>query len=312
MRKLVACSLACLVVGAPCAGDETAAPAVPDTGTVAAGPFRLRYHIEGMGRSTLVIGSADYYRRAFSRDLRRHLRLAFLDHRGFAPPPAQVDASELSLGKVLDDVERARRQLGLGRVVAVGHSGHALMALEYAKKYPDSVTHVVMIGMAPDLSAASGQAAERYWNESVSPERKAVLQENRRRLPDEELARFAPGERMVRAYLRNGPRTWFDPRFDATPLFEGVAFNADVFSHLWGETFRDIDVTRGLAALDRPVLLALGRYDFIVAPPSSWDRVRPHFRDLTVRVFERSGHTPQYEEAETFDAELRRWLEGGR
>jgi hypothetical protein len=32
----------------------------------------------------------------------------------------------------------------------------------------------------------------------------------------------------------------------------------------------------------------------------------PH--DLTIRVFERSGHTPQYEETAFFDAELLRWM----
>jgi proline iminopeptidase len=56
------------------------------------------------------------------------------------------------------------------------------------------------------------------------------------------------------------------------------------------------------------MLLALGRYDYLVAPPSSWDAVRPKFRDLTVRVFERTGHTPQYEESALFDAELLGWL----
>ena len=58
-----------------------------------------------------------------------------------------------------------------------------------------------------------------------------------------------------------------------------------------------------------PVFLALGRYDFVVAPPSAWDALRPQFHDLTVRVFERSGHTPQYEEAARFDAELVRWMQ---
>jgi proline iminopeptidase len=57
------------------------------------------------------------------------------------------------------------------------------------------------------------------------------------------------------------------------------------------------------------VFLALGRYDFVVARPSSWDRIRAKFRNLTVRVFERSGHTPPYEEPELFDAELLRWIE---
>jgi pimeloyl-ACP methyl ester carboxylesterase len=59
-------------------------------------------------------------------------------------------------------IERARRQLALGRIVILGHSGHVLMALEYAKKFPAIVSHVVMIGITPDLSAASTAAAERY------------------------------------------------------------------------------------------------------------------------------------------------------
>jgi proline iminopeptidase len=279
-----------------------------DKGTIVAGPFRLGYRIEGTGWPAIVIGSSLYYPRVFSRDLRKHLRLVFLDHRGFTASPGPVDRSQFALDVLIDDVERARQQLGLDRVVVIGHSGHAYMALEYAKKHREHVSHVVLIGISPDLSAASREEAERYWNESVWPERKAALQENVRALPDAELAKLSGRELFVRGYVRDGPRSWFDPRFDSTPLWKGVEVNMDMFDYVWGEVFRDIDITRGLESLDRPVLLALGRYDFLVAPPSSWDRVRPKFRDLTVRVFERSGHTPQHDEAALFDAELLRWI----
>ena len=82
----------------------------------------------------------------------------------------------------------------------------------------------------------------------------------------------------------------------------------DIFNYVYGQVFRDIDITQGLEAFDRPVFLALGRYDFVMGPPSMWDPIRPKFRDLTVRVFEQSGHTPQYEEPALFDAELLRWM----
>lgn len=277
-------------------------------GTVPAGPFQLRYHIEGAGRPVLVIGSAVYYPRIFSQDLRRHLRFVFLDHRGFAPSPGRVPTTDFALDRLLEDVERARLQLGLDRVAILGHSGHALLALEYAKKYPDHVSHVIMIGIAPDLSAASWQAAEGAFAESVDPRRKAALAESVRRVPDGALAALPPGERFVADYLRQGPRTWFDPHFDASPLWAGVEPNPAMFDHVWGEVLRDLDIRRGLPALDRPVFLALGRYDFVVAPPSSWDRVRPAFKNLTVRVFEQSGHTPPYEEPALFDATLLGWL----
>lgn len=280
-----------------------------DSGTILTGEFRLRYRIEGTGRPAMVVGSAVYYPRVFSGNLRQHLRLVFLDHRGFAPSPGNVDTTAFALDRLVDDVERARQALGLGRIAVIGHSGNAFIALEYAKKHSANVSHVIMIGIAPDLSVASAEASEAYWQESVSPERKAALRDNLRHLPDEELAKLPPGERFIRSYVRNGPRAWYDFRFDASSLWAGVEVNMEMFSHVWGTVFRNIDITQGLSAFDRPVFVALGRYDFIVAPPSSWDRMRPKFRDMTLRVFERSGHTPQYEEPELFDAELLRWIE---
>jgi proline iminopeptidase len=250
-----------------------------------------------------------YNSRIFSQNLRKHLRLVFLDHRGFVPSPGHVDTTEFALDSLIDDVERARQQLGLDRIAVIGHSGHAFMALEYAKKYPANVSHVIMIGIGPDLSAASFEAAERYWQESVAPERKAALQDNLQRLPNEELAKLPPGERFIKRYLRNGPRIWYAPRFDSSPLWVGVEINMEMIGYVWGKVFRDIDITQGLSTFNHPVFLALGRYDFISAPPCSWDPIRPKFRNLTVQVFERSGHTPQYEEPELFDAELLRWIE---
>jgi proline iminopeptidase len=41
-------------------------------------------------------------------------------------------------------------------------------------------------------------------------------------------------------------------------------------------------------------------------PPSF--NVREHFKDMTVRVFEKSGHAPHFEESELFDKELLGWL----
>jgi proline iminopeptidase len=231
----------------------------------------------------------------------------FLDHRGFAVAPSPIDPISFQLETLVDDIERTRQALGLECIAVMGHSGHAYMALEYGKKYAAHVSHVVMIGIAPDLSAASQQAAERYWQESVCPERKAVFQANLQRLPDDALVRLPAAERAMQIRLRNAPKIWFDPQFDETPQWEGVEGN-EVIGRVWGEVFPTIDITRGLETCHVPVFLALGRYDFLVAPPSSWDPIRSHFRDLTVRVFERSGHTPCYEEADLFDAELLSWM----
>jgi proline iminopeptidase len=285
------------------------------TGFVKSDGFTLRYIAEGTGRPALVVGSALYYSRLFSTRLREELRMVFMDHRGFAPAPEAVDpATTFALERFFEDMERVRRTLALGPVVAVGHSGHAYMALEYAKACPASVSHVVMIGIAPDLSPASVAAMEHHWEAAASPERKSALAERIRNLPDDAIARLpiSPGRQFFQAYIRNGPKAWHDPRFDATALLGDIDVNMDMFNHVWGTLFRDIDVTRGIEQLRAPVFLALGRHDFLVAPPASWDRYRSMFPDLTIRIFEHSGHSPQYEEAALFDETLIEWLKQDR
>lgn len=276
-------------------------------GTIRSGAFDLSYSAEGSGPPAIVIGSAVYYPRIFSAALRQSLMLVFLDHRGFAKASGDVPVSEYALDLVLHDIERARVHLGLGKIVIIGHSGHGYMALEYAKRYPDHVSHVVMIATGPSHSAEHMQALERHWQESVCPERKERLARDLALLPAEIEA--APEKRFVTYCVRMGARSWYDHTFDAAPLWEGVHVNMPAFDHLWGEVFRDIDIAKGLERLDVPVLLALGRYDYLVAPYAAWEPYRDSFRDLTVRVFERSGHTPPFEESGLFDAELLRWLE---
>lgn len=56
-----------------------------------------------------------------------------------------------------------------------------------------------------------------------------------------------------------------------------------------------------------PVFLALGRYDYW-NPPYLWNAVRMLFSDLTIKVFEKSGHTPQLEQPKDFNRELLNWL----
>lgn len=281
-----------------------------NTGVIQSGKFKLNYRIEGSGPPAIVIGAPKYHARIFSENLRSHLQLIFIDHRGTAESPGLVNASqEFSLEQLLDDIELIRKRLHLRQIAVIGQSGHSLLALEYAKKYPRYVSHVIMIGSAPHMmSEASLEAAAQHWTETASPERQLALAANLSSITPLQLAQLSPSEVFIKRYILNAPLAWYDPYFDATALWEGVYINMQMFNHVWGELLRDIDIEIGLENFDRPVFLALGRYDFLIAPPASWDLVKNDFQDITIRVFEQSGHTPPYEEPELFDQELLTWM----
>ncbi len=267
--------------------------------------FELSYRMDGTGPDALVIGSAVYYRRTFSDHLRQHLRLIFVDHRGFGKATRPVTSADFELDKLVDDIETVRQALKLEKIIIIGHSGHAYMALEYAKKYPQHVSHVVLLAISPDSSPASFQAADRYLDESVAPQRKALLAESMSHLEADIAA--DPQRRFIHYSLRSGPRIWYDPTFDGTHLWQAVPVIPEMFDYVWGPVFQKLDITQGLARLEKPVFVGLGRYDYW-NPPHLWEPMRQYFRDLRIRIFERSGHTPQLEQPADFDLELLAWL----
>lgn len=274
-------------------------------GTLTVDAFELEYRIEGTGRDVLIIGDALYYPRTFSEQLRAHLRLIFFTHRGFGRATQAFAQGDYELDVLVEDIEALRQHLGLNKVVILGHSGHAYMALAYAKKYPQHVSHVVLLAISPDSTLDSFQAADQYLEDSVCPERKAALAESLNHLGADIEAN--PDRAFICRMLRSGPRIWFDYTFDATPLWEGVAVIPPIVDHIWGNVFRTLDITEGLDRIMQPVFVGLGRYDYW-NPPHLWDRVRGKFHDLRIRVFEQSGHTPQLEESAQFDPELLAWL----
>lgn len=275
------------------------------TGSIQRGSFELDYRIEGAGQDVIVIGDTVYYPRTFSDDLREHLRLIFFSHRGFGKAIAPFTSADFELDLIADDIEALRRHVGLGQVTILGHSGHGHMALAYAKRYPEHVSHVVLLALSPGSNPASFQAADRYLEDSVCPERKAALAVSMSHLEEDIAA--DPSRRFIHYVLRSGPRIWYDHTFDATHLWDSVRVIPEMFDHVWGTLFQTIDIAQGLDELDAPVFLGLGRYDYW-NPPHLWEPVRDAFTNLRIRVFEQSGHTPQLEDAAQFDRELLAWL----
>ena len=99
---------------------------------------------------------------------------------------------------------------------------------------------------------------------------------------------------------------WFDPEYDASWLWADVPFDTELMSPIL-EGLGEYDVRRGLSDLKPPVLVVVGRYDFVV-PHFLWDGVKDAFPNLTYHVFEESGHTPQLEQPELFDRALLDWI----
>lgn len=275
-------------------------------GSVGVGGANLRYVIEGSGIPALVIGSAVYYPRTFSQRLRQAFRLAFVDVRHFAEMDASPGPGKITLDTYTNEIEQARTQVGFERSVVIGHSHHGNLALEYAKRYPANVSHVVLIGSPPCNVETTIQGGEQYWTEHASEARKATLRENWAALDREALEAMSPEHAFVTRYVADGPKYWYDPAYNASSLWKGVPVHLDIIK-LFRGFFTGYELSWDPERLRAPVLVVMGRHDHVV-PHILWDEVLPKLRNVTFHLFERSGHTPQLEESELFDRVLLEWV----
>lgn len=267
---------------------------------VAVAGAELFYLVRGAGTTCLIlsgIGTEPYLRQT-PPPLTDRLRLVHVDLRGSGLSTGEP--TELTFDVLTDDLEALRIDLGLERVAVLGHSILGILAVEYARRRPASVSHVILAGTPPigDMTRLSARAAT-FFEESASDERKAVLRSN--------LAALPPEPSAMQMLLAQTPMRFYDPRFDPSPLFAEAIARPTLLRHVIGTLAPTWDITVDANALIVPIFIAQGRHDYVV-PHVLWGGIPDSLPNATMRIFERSGHQPFLEEPEQFTAVLTNWM----
>ena len=198
------------------------------------------------------------------------------------------------------DVDGLRQWAGAEKIVVAGGSYGGFISMEYAVRYPDRVLAMVLRDTAPDAStlmlayenARKQDRVElpwadfdRYWTGRITD--------------DEDLkARWAE---MIPLY---------DYEYD--PVKSAAAVEAGIYrheSHNWcfQQNMPVYDLKPLLPTVTCPTLVTVGRADWVT--PVSQAQVIAHLvPDSRLVVFEKSGHSPQTEEAELFQQVMRDFL----
>jgi proline iminopeptidase len=84
-------------------------------------------------------------------------RLIYYDQRGRGRSANGVQPEDVTIGSEVDDLDQVRRHLQLGRIAVLRHSWGGVLAMEYATRRPEQVSHLILMNTAP----ASGRDADR-------------------------------------------------------------------------------------------------------------------------------------------------------
>ncbi|WP_242092608.1 alpha/beta fold hydrolase [Aestuariivivens sediminicola] len=286
-------------------GQQTTHASSDNSGTIELDGSRLTYRIEGHGTPCLVIGSSVYYPRTFSDNLRRYLKLYFVDMKWFAKDYKAEALHKVTIKSIVNDVEQIRKALQLEKPLIMGHSIHGTIATEYVKTFGDQVSGLIVIGSPSEWGNATyDKKAAELWA-SASTERKRLQEENWGNL--KELDRLTGQEEASARYNTMSPQYWFNPEYDAGWLWKDMTVHSELTQHLFSKVFHDYTMFDPGTTITVPLFVGLGKYDYVI-PYTLWNTAHNYFPDLKLVLFEKSGHTPQLEEPQHFDEALVEWI----
>ncbi len=135
-----------------CARLRSDQPA-PGEGYIPVQNAALYYRAIGHGQPIVVLhGGPDFGHAYLLPDLDRlsdAFRLIYYDQRGRGKSVGTVQPEDVSIQSEIDDLEGLRKYFQLESVALLGHSWGGLLAMEYATRHSERVSHLILMNTAP-------------------------------------------------------------------------------------------------------------------------------------------------------------------
>ncbi len=222
--------------------------------------------------------------------------LIFYDHRCNGRSEG-ADASTMTMDNLTADADTLRQELGYDQWIVLGQSFGGNVALEYALRYPQRLSRLILMDTggdqwwvnhnAPELLAKRGfraeavEAARRFYNGQVTP--------------DEYLPTFM---KFMKAYsyhfslLEQPGIVTLAMKFGLGPPMK-LRPEALIFGY--GQMLQGWSVMNRLGEIHVPTLVTAGRYDFLF-PPEHQAILADRLPNAKLVLVERASHNPQMEQ----------------
>ncbi|HKO67575.1 MAG TPA: alpha/beta fold hydrolase [Burkholderiaceae bacterium] len=118
---------------------------------------RLYFREVGNGTPLVILhGGPDFNHSYLLPDMDRlssAFRLIYYDQRGRGKSSRRVAPEDVNIESEVDDLDRLRQYFGLNALSILGHSWGGVLAMEYATRHSDHVSHLILMNTAPACHA---------------------------------------------------------------------------------------------------------------------------------------------------------------
>jgi proline iminopeptidase len=125
----------------------------PREGMVPVENAELYYREIGQGQPIIILhGGPDFDHTYLLPEMDRlsdTFRLIYYDQRGRGKSADNVKPDDVTIQSEVEDLESIREYFQLEAVALLGHSWGGVLAMEYALRHPDRVSHLILLNTAP-------------------------------------------------------------------------------------------------------------------------------------------------------------------
>jgi proline iminopeptidase len=226
--------------------------------------------------------------------LGEEMHLVYYDHRGngrSGRPPLET----LTFERFCSDADALREHLGFEKIAVLGYSFGGFIALEYALRYPERLSHLILSGTTPALDYGEEIEANAR-RKGATPEQLEALEAS----ADNDAESWRLWKIIEPLYFHTFDADLAERVMGKTILSAEAGKVGDAITEEW-------DLTAHLGEISVPTLILVGRDDF-VCPPSQAKILHERIPDSELVIFEKSGHFAHVEEPDAFFGAVRGWL----
>jgi proline iminopeptidase len=250
-------------------------------------------------------GLTYHYLRGLLKLANSNLRVILFNPRGVGHSWAPRNPSAYTVPQMADDVEAIRKALRIRELHLLGYSAGGFVALEYAHRYPQHLTSLLMCATAG--SAEEIVQSARAVLGTAPPKLRTKLRELSR------ARKFTSPEYVALAEQAYRP---FQTRFmeGVHPDLKATRANPVVYRAMMTRsgdefivdgTLRRWDGRKYYRNIELPTLVLVGKYDFFLTASVEMDqRIEP----AHLRVLSRSSHMAILEQPKEFLGAVREFL----
>jgi pimeloyl-ACP methyl ester carboxylesterase len=233
---------------------------------------------------------ADLYTMMSFKPLSNHFTLVFYDHRCNGRSEG-AEVSTMTMENLTADADMLRQALGFEKWAVLGHSFGGYVALEYALRYPHSLTHLVLVDTGGDYQWGRENAPKVLSQRGFGPDFVEMASHllHGQIEPDEMSSHLM---KLGKAY---NPYTGLHqlPHMLVIALRSKLQPEALIFAA--SSYLKNWKVMDRLGEIKVPTLVLAGSEDFIY-PPEHQQELARHINNSRLVLIDRAGHNPQDEQ----------------